>query len=78
MNQHITLIHYEWLGSLSGLLGAFLLATNTGVSGYGFVAFLVSNACWLVVGARRAMWGLLWMQLGFTATTALGLYRWLA
>lgn len=43
---------FEWTGSLLGLLGAFLLATNTRVSRYGRLAFLAANlamiawACW--------------------------------
>ncbi|MCG7947084.1 MAG: hypothetical protein N0C84_12150 [Candidatus Thiodiazotropha taylori] len=35
--------YLEWIGALSGLLGAFLLATNTHSSKYGWVAFLVAN-----------------------------------
>lgn len=41
----------EWLGCFSGLLGAALLALNTRHSGYGFVAFLASNLCWIGYGA---------------------------
>lgn len=67
----------EWLGSLTGLLGAGLLATNSGIAGYGFVAFLLSNACWMWVGMRRQMPAMLVMQAGFTATSLLGIYRWL-
>ena len=33
----------EWIGSLSGLVGAFLLATHTRVSRYGWLAFLAAN-----------------------------------
>ena len=33
----------EWAGSLLGLLGAFLLATHTRVSRYGWLAFLAAN-----------------------------------
>lgn len=73
-----TLTQLEWAGSASGLLGAFLLATNTAISGYGFVAFLFSNLCWIAVGRGRAMHGLTTMQLGFMATTLLGIWRWLA
>lgn len=68
----------EWAGSLTGLLGSAVLAANLpGWSGYGFVAFLISNACWITVSLRRRMPALLAMQLGFTATSLLGLYRWL-
>ena len=33
----------EWIGSLSGLVGAFLLATHTRGSRYGWLAFLAAN-----------------------------------
>lgn len=34
---------FEWAGSIFGLLGTFLLATHTSVSGYGWLAFLLAN-----------------------------------
>lgn len=66
----------EWLGCFSGLLGAALLAFNNRHSGYGFVAFLASNLCWIGYGLLTDAWGLVVMQLGFTATSVLGLYHW--
>lgn len=68
----------EWLGSLTGLLGAGLLALNNAWSGYGFVAFLISNACWILYGRMARAKGLITMQLGFTATSMIGIWRWLA
>jgi len=68
----------EWAGSLTGLVGAGLLALNDPViSGWGFVAFFLSNLFWITVGVRRRMPGLLLMQVGFTGTSVLGLSRWL-
>ena len=45
--MRLTLNTWEWLRSTTGLLGAFLPATNSPVSAYGFVAFFLSNARWL-------------------------------
>ncbi len=68
----------EWAGSLTGLLGAWLLAINDPQwSGYGFVAFLVSNGFWIVLGLRKRLYGLLLMQAGFTGSSLLGIARWL-
>jgi len=67
----------EWLGSLTGLAGAFLLALNTEISGYGFVMFLLSNVCWIAFALKTRTFGLLTMQAGFTATSVLGMARWL-
>jgi hypothetical protein len=65
----------EWGGAVSGLIGAFLLATNTKWSKFGWIAFLVANcligAYAMGIGAR----GLLVQQIGFIVTSMLGLYR---
>lgn len=66
----------EWLGAILGLIGSALLASKTSLSGYGFVFFLCSNAFWVWFGLRQRAWGLLTMQAGFTATSLLGIYRW--
>lgn len=67
----------EWAGSLTGLLGAALLALNSPVSGYGFVAFLVSNLCWITFGIITRSRPMIAMQAGFTATSVVGIYQWL-
>lgn len=66
----------EWLGTILGLVGSALLASNTTLSGYGFLFFLTSNAFWLWFGLKQRAWGLVTMQTGFTATSLLGIYRW--
>lgn len=75
MHTHIKKV--EWAGSILGLAGAFLLALNSPISGWGFVAFLISNLCWVVFAIYRSSFGLLTMQVGFTATSVLGIARWL-
>lgn len=67
----------EWFGSLTGLVGAGVLAMHTDYSGWGFAAFLVSNIAWIAFGVMGKSWGLVTMQIGFTATSIVGLYRWL-
>lgn len=75
MTKHAGLL-LEWSGSTTGLLGAGLLATNSAVSGYGFVAFLVSNLFWIGYATSTRAWGLRAMQVGFTATSLVGIWRW--
>lgn len=67
----------EWAGCTFGLLGAFILALHNANSGYGFIAFLASNFCWILFARRINASGLLLMQLGFTATSLLGVYKWI-
>ena len=65
----------EWVGAILGLLGAFLLAINTRVSKFGWFAFLGANFFMIAFAARIGAHGLLLQQLGFLATSCLGLYR---
>jgi len=67
----------EWLGAGFGLFGSMLVALRTGASGYGFLLFLASNGCWLWFSWKRRSWGLFTMQVGFSMTSLLGIYRWL-
>ncbi|ART61459.1 hypothetical protein CBP36_21055 (plasmid) [Acidovorax carolinensis] len=69
----ITLL--EWGGSLLGLLGAFLLATHSRLSKYGWIAFLAANLAMVAFAIGIERYGLLVQQIGFTATSVLGLRR---
>lgn len=62
--------YLEWTGAILGLLGAFLLATNTRFSRYGWVAFLVANVAMIAFAFKINADGLK-LQL----TSLIGLYR---
>lgn len=65
----------EAFGALTGLLGAFLLATHTTVSRYGWLAFLLANLALIGFAIGIERYWLLAQQVGFMATSILGLYR---
>ncbi len=65
----------EWVGSGLGLLGAFLLATNTRYSRHGWWVFLAANFVMISWGAAIHANGFILQQIGFTVTSLLGLYR---
>lgn len=67
----------EAIGAATGLLGAFLLAIKGKRAGYGWLAFLVSNAAWLHFAWRLDHPGQFVQTLGFIGTTLLGLWVWL-
>ena len=69
---------FEWLGCLTGVIGSALLASNTSMSRWGFVWYLASNACWVAFAVSTAAWGLLTMQIVFTAVSLFGVRRWFA
>jgi hypothetical protein len=70
-----TLVFVEWAGSVLALLGAFLLATNSRVSRWGWGAFLCSNVLLIVLAISIGRWGFLTMQIGFLGTSILGIWR---
>jgi len=76
-NARLKTVHAEWIGAITGLLGALLLSLNVSVSGYGFILFLASNVAWVIYSLRRRTYGLLAQQLGFSATSIIGIVRWL-
>ncbi|MDM0029146.1 hypothetical protein [Variovorax saccharolyticus] len=65
----------EWSGSLFSLAGAFVLATNTRHSRYGWIAFFLANFLMLGFAIEGSHWGLFTQQVGFTATSVLGMHR---
>lgn len=67
----------QWLGCATGATGALLLATNTRYSGWGFLLFLISNGFWTLFGLQTHAFGLVAMQIIFTVTSLIGIYRWL-
>jgi hypothetical protein len=66
---------FEWAGAILGLMGAFLLATNSTISKFGWLAFLAANVAMIIFALRINAHGLLLQQFGFVATSCLGLYR---
>jgi nicotinamide riboside transporter PnuC len=67
----------EWIGSLTGIAGAILLALNFEWSKYGYVFFLLSSMALIYFSYQRELKGLLTQQLVFLGINLLGLYRWL-
>ena len=66
----------EIIGSVTGVLGAFLLALNVTASGYGFYLFLVSSISLAVFAYKEKLNFLLAMEIVFTAVNLLGVIRW--
>jgi hypothetical protein len=68
----------QWVGCATGVLGSALLAWPTRWSGWGFVAYLCSNACWIAFGILVGdSLGLVVMQCVFAVTGMVGVWRWL-
>ncbi len=67
----------ELIAALCGLTGTLLLATKGRWAGWGFVAFLGSNAGWLAFAWQHNHQYMLIQQIGFTISSLLGIWKWL-
>lgn len=67
----------ELAAALFGVVGTLLLAFNGRNAGWGFVAYLVSNAGWIAFAWIHGHWGMLVQQLFFTASSLIGIWVWL-
>lgn len=67
----------ELISAALGLLGALLLAMRSRYAGWAFVAWMVSNIGWIVFGTGHQHWYLVAQQVGFSITSAIGIWKWL-
>ncbi|MCW5648390.1 MAG: hypothetical protein KIS62_01455 [Ramlibacter sp.] len=67
----------EFTAAAAGILGTFLLALNGPRAGWGFVAYLVSNAGWIAFAWIHGHWGMLGQQVAFVVSSLLGVFVWL-
>lgn len=68
-----TTVYFSWLGTVSSIIGAFLVAGHYFQIGY--VLFIVGSASWLFVGVTRKDNSLVTMNLVFFLANILGLYN---
>lgn len=73
-NDKYTLV--DWVGAVSGIMGAIIIASNIGVNWIGYVVFLVSSVCYSYLGWKVNRKGLMTMNLLFIVINIIGLIRW--
>jgi hypothetical protein len=67
----------KWFGTVTGIVGAAILALNIPISGWGWVLFALSSVCWTAAGLIMREWSLALLQGGFLAVDLVGIWRWL-
>ncbi|HGN3118582.1 TPA: hypothetical protein ACKRQV_006711 [Pseudomonas aeruginosa] len=67
----------ECVGAISGIIGAALIASNTPVSSYGWIGYVISSVMLTGFALYIRAWWMLAMQLCFAATNTVGIWRWL-
>lgn len=75
--RHPMLPWLKWIGSLTGIAGALTIALNLPISGWGFIAFLISSSAWLAAAAIQRDTALAILCAAYMAVDILGIYRWL-
>jgi nicotinamide riboside transporter PnuC len=66
----------EWTGSISGTIGAVLMARKTRVSAMAYPLWILSSLALMAFAFVTAHRGLLMQQACFTAINLYGFYRW--
>lgn len=67
----------EAFGSITGILGAFWLASQMKGYSYAYVLFLLSSASLTIYFARNKQGWIMLQQVAFTAVNLLGVYTWI-
>ncbi len=67
----------RWFGTVTGVVGALILALNIPVSGWGWLLFAISAAAWTVAGMVIRDHSLVVLQGTFLVVDLVGIWRWL-
>lgn len=67
----------RWVGTLTGVFGALILALNIPVSGWGWVLFTISSISWTIAGLVLKDMSLVVLQAAFVVVDVIGVWRWL-
>lgn len=67
----------KWFGTVTGIVGAGILALNIPISGWGWVLFALSSVSWTAAGLMMREWSLALLQGGFLVVDLVGIWRWL-
>jgi len=67
----------KWVGTMTGVVGAFILALNIPFSAWGWTLFLFSSLSWTFAAIVMKDMSLAVLQLAFVVVDMIGVWRWL-
>lgn len=67
----------KWIGTVTGIMGAILMAANLPESKYAFLLYFTSSFLWTVSGVLMKDKPLLVMNFVFLTINIFGIYSWL-
>ncbi len=71
------LVPAKWIGTVTGVAGALLVAANIGMVGWGFVLWAISSTLWAVAGWALREPSLVVLQAVFLLIDLVGIWRWM-
>jgi nicotinamide riboside transporter PnuC len=67
---------FGWVGTITGIIGALLIAFNFELSKFGYLFFLVSSTTWLVQAKQNNDKALMLINIVFTVVNIIGIINW--
>ena len=67
----------EWAACIFGIMGAFTVASNTSLSPYGYIPFLLGAMGYVYVAYERRDVPLFMLNMVFACANLLGILRWI-
>ncbi len=67
---------WGWLGTITGITGALLVALNIDEVFTGYLFFMASAISWVIQGTKNNDKSLVLLNAVFVCVNALGLYNW--
>jgi subtilisin family serine protease len=67
---------WGWIGTITGITGAVLVALNFEYSKFGYISFMISAITWTIQGAKNKDKSLVFLNSVFICVNGLGIYRW--
>ena len=67
----------KWIGTITGIIGALMLALHIPESGYGYIFFTASSITWGFAAWMMKDRPLLLLQTAFLGVNIIGVWRWL-
>lgn len=67
----------KWIGTIAGIIGSLLVASNSGFQAGGYIAFLLGSISWLVVSVKTSDYAGVLQWAFFSCVNAWGIINYL-
>jgi len=77
ISERVVMGFLKWTGAAMGVSGAFMVASNNEVSGYGYIPFLIGAIFIVIAFARQKEWSMVFLHGIYGAINLYGIFKWL-